>query len=355
MDTKENKNLEKNEKKSGKLFILVVIICLIIFGIFIIALKLQNDNSGIPVDNENGEYDIKEYKIGNLYFEDLNNYIKNYEPKTKVEYTVIESGYLGGMQGIFDGEIVIENDNIYLKYEKDNVMQSKKINIGEEKPKYVMVIYINQVEYVYILTMDGNVYLNTNADNVDAFLNFSKVNNLANVSDMFLNGRTPYFIIDNYIYNKYGEIAHHNIFINEDFPDSTTGVGYVYYMQVGNDGLLHKNIIKQTAIVGTPESVASILSHQKKENELYKNDSGETIIVSVLFGVNDDTFLIDKNGHYYKVENINNQEIKIEKVNSKNVISVNKYSKSSTVQKIEINYSDGTKDTYLHDESKSIW
>lgn len=360
---KEIKDKKRRSFKKSNKIILIIGICLLAIIILGIALNLQrnvnnsvnkNSSNNVSTNDENEDYDHKIYKVGNLYFEDLGNYMKNYEPKTKVEYTVIESGYLNGMQGIFNGEIMIEKDSVYLRYEKDNAIQNKKINIGGEKPKYVMVITINAVEYIYILTMDGNVYLNTNADNVDAFLNFSKVNNLINVSNMFMNVRTPYFIIDNHIYNKYGEIAHNNILINEDLPD-LTGTGYVYYMQVGNDGLLYKNIIKETAIVGTPESTNSILTHQKQENELFKDSNNENILVSVLFNINDDTYLIDTKGNYYKVESLDDKEIKLDSVNSKKVTSVDKYSKFSVVQKIRINYSDGTKETYSLDTIKSMW
>ena len=355
---KENQIKEGSSKKSNKT-IIIIGICLLAIIILGIALNLQrnvknndnnNSNNNASTNDENEGYDKKTYKVGDLYFEDLKKYVSNPENTITVKYNDAAN---------IDGEIAIEENNIYLKYEKDNIMQSKKINIGDENPKYVMVISANVVRYVYILTENGNVYLNSTQsmddDDIEGFLNFSKINNLSNVSEMFKYEQTPYFSINNQLYNSYGEIAHHDTTIKEDPADLQTAIGNYYLMQVDNDGSLYKKIIKKTYMIGSPESTNSILTHQKQENELFKDSNNENIIVSVLFNNNDDTYLIDTKGNYYKVESLDNKDIKLNTINSKKVTSVDKYSKNSVVQKIEINYSDGSKDTYSSNTSKSMW
>ncbi len=349
------KSIETNISKESDKPMIIIGICLIVFVILGIAFNLprnvnnSNSSNNVSTNNENEGYDKKTYKVGDLYFTDFNNYLINPETTTTVKYN--DAAYI-------DGEIVIEENNIYLKYEKDGIMQSKKINIDYEKPKYVIVIS-DIVRYVYILTENGNVYLNSvqsmYSNDIEEFLNFSKINNLSNVSEMFVYVKTPYFMINNQLYTAYGEIAYHDTIIKEDAADIETSTGNFYFMQVGNDGLLYKNVIKKTYMIGSPESTNSILTHQKQENELFKDSNNESILVSVLFNINDDTYLIDTKGNYYKIESLDNKEIKLVSVNSKRVTSVDKYSKSSIVQKIDINYSDGTKSTYSQDVSKSMW
>lgn len=348
------KVIEEQPLKKTNKTIVIIGICLLAIIILGIALNLRrnvnnnvnnNSSNNVSTNDEKEGYDKKTYKVGDLYFTDFNNYLNNPETTTTVKYN--DGAYI-------DGEITIENDNIYLKYEKDGVIQNNKINIGNEIPKYVMVIYANVLRYVYILTKNGNVYLNDNGK-LEDFLNFKKVNNLSNVSEMFLHGQMPFFLISDKIYNKYGEIANHDILIKQGEVDMQKATGYDYYMQVSNEGLLYKNIIKKDYVIGSPEPANSILTHQKQENELYRNTNEEEIFVSALFGIDNDTFMIDKSGNYYKIDIIDNKEIKLNNVNSKSVISIDKYQKSSIVHKIEINYSDGTKDTYTINAGKSMW
>lgn len=291
-------------------------------------------------------FEKKTNNINNLYFYDFNKYLENYKNATSVKYN--DAAHI-------DGEIVIENDNIYLKYEKDNIMQTKKININNEKPKYVMCISINVVRYVYILTENGNVYLNTkNSDDVETFLNFSKMNNLSNISDMFQYGQEPYFVSNNQIYNKYGEIAKHNVFIKSEETTSMEAYNH-YFFQINNDGSLNKKIIKMQSIIGSPESANSILNHIKQENEIYMTSNNENIIVSILFSLDNYIYLIDKKGNYYLVETIDNKEIKLTNVNSKKVTSIEKFICSDIVEKIDVYYEDGSKDSYSRDTNKSLW
>lgn len=354
---KENNIKEDRLKNTNKVIPIIGICSLIIILLIIIFINLKkiNNNSKNKINNnnytdtENESYDKKTYKVGELYFANFNNYINRPETTTTIKYNDAAN---------IDGEITIEEDNVYLKYEKNNIKESKKININDEKPKYIMVISANMIRYIYILTEDGNVYLNqaqSTNNSIDEFLNFIRIKNLSNVSEMYKYGQTPYFMINKQLHTVYGELAHHETLIKEDPIDIQTSTGNYYFMQIGNDGLLYKNIIKKTYMIGSPESTDSILIHEKKENELFKTFNNENIIVSVLLNIDNDTFLIDTTGNYYKVELINNKEINLNIINSKKVTSVNKYSKDSIVQKIEINYSDNSKDTYTKNINKNIW
>ncbi len=286
----------------------------------------------------------KTYDINDLYFENFSSYLNNYQ-KTNVSYN--DSGYY-----ISDGEITIENDAVYLKYKKDNIEQKKKINIGDEKPKSVMALFVNTMRYVYILTESGNVYLNDNSSKTDieTFLNFSKVNNLSNVSEMLY--PSPYFVINNQIYNQYGEIAKHDVLIKSDDVDVSMAEGNNYFLQVGDDGELYKKIVKKEFMIGSPESASSILNHKKYENVLYKDSNNENVIVSILFKIDDNMYLIDKKGTYYKLEFKNNEDVELKKTSTKKVSSIDKYICSGIVVKIDIHYSDNSKDSYLIETNK---
>ena len=345
--------MEKSDKTKKILVLIAVIIIISLIVIFTVKNSkrfIKNESDENSISNNNSEYDVETYQVGKLYFKDFNDLLVEPVRTTSVKYN--DAAYI-------DGEILINDDSVYLKYEKDGEIKNQKINIDDEKPKYVMVISINVVRYVYILTEDGNVYLNANqsivGNDIDNFLNFSRISNLSNVSEMFLYGQTPYFMINNQLYTSYGEFACHDLSVAEDEFNLETSSQNIYYIQVGNDGLLYGNIIKKQIVVGSPESPQSILSHKKEENKLFMDSNDKNVIVDVLFGLNGETYLIDRNGNYYKIKIIDNVEIQLDLINSKKVKSINKYLKSSAVQKIDINYEDGTKDTYSKDEYEKIW